>query len=185
MEKNMDKSIQTQLPADKTLTGVFPDRQSAEPAYNLLRKLGYHEAEISVLISDEARLRYFPAPGLKGEIIGDKPLEGPGLGGVMGAAAGSSLGAIIGAAISLAVPGIGLLVAGPLASALTGAAVGGLSGGLLGSLLGIGIPEDRAKHYEEKLKGGNILLGVNPRSQDDDRKIMTEWQNLGGEIITH
>src|SRR5262245_28334444 len=128
----MDTSIKNHLPADKTLTGVFTDRTSAERAYGLLRESGYPEDSINVLISDEARVRYFPAPGFRGEIVGDKALEGPSLGGVVGAGAGTALGAIIGAAVSVALPGVGVLVAGPIASALAGATLGGLSGGMVG-----------------------------------------------------
>ncbi|HKX26940.1 MAG TPA: hypothetical protein VJ302_04525 [Blastocatellia bacterium] len=179
----MDTSIKTQLPADKTLTGVFTDRTSAERAYQHLLAGGYNEDDITVLMSDEARIRYFPAPGLKGEVVGDTVREGPGLGAVVGAGAGTALGAIIGAAVSLAMPGVGLIIAGPLAATLTGATLGGLSGGLLGSLLGIGIPEHKAKHYEEQLKAGNILIGVNPHSPDDEQQITEEWRKAGVEII--
>src|SRR5262245_53249792 len=152
MKKEINTSINAQLPADKTLTGVFTDRKSAERAYSVIQELGYGDQEINILMSDEAHLRYFPAPGLKGEVIGNQAGEGPGLGALVGAGAGATLGAIIGAAASLVLPGIGLIVAGPLAAALAGGAVGGLSGGLLGSLLGIGIPEHQAKNYEEHLK---------------------------------
>ena len=179
----MDTSIKTQLPADKTLTGVFTDRNSAERAYHHLMEMGYSEEEVTILMSDEARIRYFPAPGLKGEVVGDTLREGPGLGAVVGATAGTTLGAIIGAAVSLALPGVGLIIAGPLAATLTGAALGGLSGGLLGSLLGIGIPEQRAKRYEEQIKAGNILIGVNPHSESEEQRITEEWRGVGVEVI--
>ena len=180
----MDTSIKTQLPADKTLTGVFTNRSSAERAYDVLKELNYDKESINILMSDEARVRYFPAPDLDGEVLGEKVLEGPGLGGVIGAGAGSALGAIIGAAASLVLPG-GVLVIGPIAAALTGALVGGLSGGMVGSLFGIGIPEEHAKNYDEQIKQGNILIGVNPRSAEEAEKITQEWRTLGGEIIIH
>lgn len=181
--KSMDKSIKAHLPADKSLTGVFTDRSSAEHAYGVLMDLGYTEDEISVLMSDEARVRYFPSPGLKGEVVGDKLVGGPGLGGVIGASTGTMLGAILGAAASLALPGVGLVIAGPLAAALAGATLGGMSGGLLGSLLGVGFSEESAKNYEKKIKEGNILIAVNPLSDDDTEKITREWASVGGEII--
>jgi hypothetical protein len=180
----MDTSIKTQLPGDKTLTGVFTNRSSAERAYDVLKELNYDKESINILMSDEARLRYFPAPELKGEVIGDKVKEGPGLGGVVGAGTGSALGAIIGAAASLFLPG-GVLVVGPIAAALTGALVGGLSGGMVGSLFGIGIPEEHAKSYEEQIQQGNILIAVNPRSAEEGEQIAEEWRNLGGEVIIH
>ncbi len=181
----MDNSIKMHLPADKHLTGVFTDRRSAEHAYGALIKLGYSEDDINVLMSDEARLRYFPAPGLKGELVGNKALEGPGLGAAVGAGTGAVMGAMMGAAVSLAFPGVGLIVAGPLAAALAGAGVGGLTGGLLGSLIGVGIPEHHARDYEEKIKQGNILISVNPRSEEEGNKIIREWRGVGAEIIMH
>jgi hypothetical protein len=178
----MDQSLKDHLP-DKTLTGVFQERESAEKAYSLLNSLGYSEDEITVLMSDEARVRYFPAPGMKGEVVGNTITEGPGLGGVVGAGAGAAVGAILGAAAAIVLPGVGLVIAGPLAISLAGATLGGLSGGLLGSLLGIGIPEDQAKTYEEKINQGNILIAVNPRSQTEAEKIIQEWQSIGGEVM--
>ncbi|MEJ7708917.1 MAG: hypothetical protein WKF84_03465 [Pyrinomonadaceae bacterium] len=64
-------------------------------------------------------------------------------------------------------PGIGLVVAGPIAAALAGAGAGGLTGGLIGALVGSGIPEDRAKEYEQGIKEGNIVMGINARSDED------------------
>ncbi len=180
----MDASIKAHLPADKAITGVFTDRGAAEQAHELLRELGYDEAEISVLMSDEARMRYFPAPELKGELIGDSVQEGPGFGAAVGAGTGAVLGAMVAAAVSLAVPGVGVIIAGPLAAALAGAGVGGLTGGLLGSLIGVGIPEQQAKRYEEQINQGNILISVNPHSEAEERKITAAWQKAGGEIIT-
>jgi hypothetical protein len=179
----MDKSIEAQLPGDKSLTGVFTDRSSAEHAYDVLKGLGYSEDDINVLMSDEARVRYFPAPGFKGRVVGDDLSSGPGLGGIIGAGTGGALGAILAAAASLAIPGVGVVVAGPLAAVLTGAALGGLSGGLLGSLVGVGMPEERAKFYEDKINKGNILIAVNPRSDEDEKRIIQEWRNVSGEII--
>ena len=37
---------------------------------------------------------------------------------------------------------------------------GGAVGGLTGILIGIGMPEFEAKQYEERMKGGNILISV-------------------------
>jgi hypothetical protein len=184
-ESIVDESIKAHLPADKSLTGVFTDRSSAERAYEVLMDLGYSEDSINVLMSDEARVRYFPAHGLKGELIGENIREGPGMGGLVGAGTGAALGAMVGAAASLAIPGLGLVIAGPLAAALAGAGIGGLTGGLLGSLIGVGIPESYARSYEEKLKQGNILISVNPRSEEEAEKILREWHEVNGEIITH
>jgi len=180
----MDKSAKAHLPADKSLIGLFTDYNVAERAYRHLRELGYTEEQISILMSDEARLQYFEAPHLHVHVVGDSLTEGPGLGGVIGAGTGGLLGAIAGAAVSFAFPGIGLVAAGPIAAILTGGGVGALAGGLLGTIFGLNIPENESKKYEEKIKQGNILLGINPHSEKEARLIRQEWQNLGAEVIT-
>jgi hypothetical protein len=179
----MDESVKAHLPADKSLSGIFHDKKAAESAYGVLQEMGYGEDDVSILMSDEARVRYFPSPALKGEVVGEDINEGPGLGSMVGAGTGTALGAILGAAASLAVPGLGIVVVGPLAAILTGAVMGGMSGGLLGSLLGVGFSEDRAKNIEERIKQGNIIIALNPRSNEDAEMIIQKWRDLGGEII--
>jgi hypothetical protein len=179
----MEERIKPYLPADKSLTGVFPNISTAERAYELLREMDYEEGEISMLISDEAHMRYFPAPELKGEVVGDSIAKGPGLGSAIGAGTGTMIGAILGEAAVPVLSGIGLVAVGPLAAILTTAVIGGMCGGLMGSLLGIGLPEDHAKKYEKKIVEGNILIAVNPRSGKDAQLISREWQSAGGELI--
>ncbi|HMJ09607.1 MAG TPA: hypothetical protein VK468_11415, partial [Pyrinomonadaceae bacterium] len=101
---------------------------------------------------------------------------------------GGTLGAIIGgiAAIgtSLVIPPLGLVVAGPIAAALAGAGAGGITGGLVGALVGWGIPEDRAKAYEEGVKKGGTVLGVTPRSTEDADFFENSWKtNYRGEHV--
>ncbi len=180
----MDESTKAHLPADKTLVALFTDGTAAESAYVFLKELGYAENEVNVLLSDESRMRYFPDPGFRGEVLGSTVMGGPGLGAAVGAGTGAVLGGMLAAAAVIAFPGIGLIALGPLAAIAAGSGLGGLSGGLLGSLLGVGIPEDQASSYEEKLRQGNILIGVSPHSDDDREKIMTEWRKFGAELVT-
>jgi hypothetical protein len=178
----MDQSIKTQLPRDKSLNGIFTDRRSGERAYGLLREMGYMD-DVSVLLSDEARVRYFPSPEVKGEVLGDAKDGGLGFGSLVGAVAGMALGALLGAAASLAIPGPGVVIVGPLTAVLIGAILGGLSGGMLGSLLGIGYSEENAKKSEENIRQGNVIIGINPRSEEDAERISREWRAAGGEIV--
>jgi hypothetical protein len=93
------------------------------------------------------------------------------------------VGAIAAIGTSLAIPGLGLVVAGPIAAAFAGAGAGGLTGGILGALVGSGIPEDRAKEYEAGIKEGGIVMGVNPRSDEDAQYFENEWRSNRGESI--
>jgi len=66
---------------------------------------------------------------------------------------------------------------------LTGAGAGALSGGLIGALVGWGIPEEHAKAYETGIKNGGIVMGVNPRTDEDADYFENEWRNQKGEQI--
>ena len=160
----------------QVVTGMFRDRESAERAYSSLSSRGYGKDDVNVIMSDETRNKYFPEGSHAADTeLGSKALEGTGTGAAIGGTAGAILGAIAAIGTSVALPGLGLLVAGPLAGALVGAGAGGATGGLIGALVGSGIPEDRARVYEEGVKNGGIVLGFNPRSDEDAEYFEKEW----------
>ncbi len=146
------------------VTGIFANRADAEQAVNDLQKMGYVQNDISVMMQDQTRARDFATD------TGTKAAEGAGV----GAGIGGTLGAIVAAltatgsvAAVAATGGLALpLVAGPLAAALAGAGAGGLGGGLIGGLIGAGIPEHRARQYENDLNAGGILVGVTAKGND-------------------
>jgi hypothetical protein len=162
------------------ITGSFSDRASLERAYDNLRQRGYSEKEIHLLMSDDTRKRHFSDTN-KSE-LGNKALEGAGVGGATGGVIGATITAIAAAATTLAIPGLGLVIAGPLAGALAGGATGAAAGGLIGTLVGMGIPEDRAKRYEKDLKEGYIVIGVNPRNDEDATYFEREWESTGQNV---
>jgi uncharacterized protein (TIGR02271 family) len=164
------------------LTGLFRDRESAERAYQGLSSRGYTKDDINVVMSDEARKKHFSGDTTTTE-LGNKAAEGAGVGGAVGGTLGATLAALTATGTSLALPGLGLVIAGPLAAAAAGAGAGAATGGLLGALIGWGIPEERVKHYESGLKEGGILMGVNPRSDDDATYIENHWRSNQGEHI--
>jgi hypothetical protein len=163
------------------VTGMFPDRDSAERAYNALPARGYTERDINLAMSDDTRKRYF-SDGAETE-LGNKAAKGAGVGGAVGATIGAIGAAIAAVGTSLVIPGLGLVIAGPAAAALAGAGAGGVTGGLIGALVGWGIPEERVKHYEEGIKRGGIVMGVTPRSDEDAEYIEREWKNSHGEHV--
>ena len=91
--------------------------------------------------------------------------------------------AAVAAAGTLAIPGLNIIAAGPIVAALTGAGAGGLAGGLIGGLVGWGIPEEHAKAYESGIKEGGIVMGVNPRNDEDAEYFENEWKTNRGEQI--
>lgn len=163
---------------------MFSDRQSAEKAYHSLHERGYTKDDVNVIMSDDTRKRHFSG-GDKGD-IGNKALEGLGAGSAIGGALGAIAGVVAALGTSIVLPGLGLVIAGPIAAGLAGAGAGGITGGLIGALIGWGIPEERAKKYEEGLRNGKIVLGVHPKNDEDARHFETQWRtHKGEEIYTH
>src|SRR4029077_7480902 len=125
--------------------------------------------------------RLFTKDGEKTD-MGNTALKGAGVGGAVGGAVGATLVGIAAAAAALTIPGLGLVIAGPLAGALAGGAAGAATGGLVGFLVGAGIPEERAKLYENDIKNGGIVMGVNPRSDDDATYLEQQWRTTGTNV---
>ena len=163
---------------------MFTDRESSESAYKSLRDRGYSDDDINVMMSDDTRNKWYGDGTHDDTELGSKMSEGAGLGGVIGGSLGALVGGIAALGTNLVLPGLGLVVWGPIAAALAGAGVGGAAGTLTGALVGWGIPEDRAKSYEEGIKNGGTVLGVHPRSNEDADYFENEWKtNYRGQDI--
>ena len=168
---------------NRMVTGLFRDRESAERAYGSLETRGYSKDDVNVMMSDDTRKSWFNSDADNTTGLGDKALEGAGAGSAIGGTVGAVLAAIAAIGSNVVLPGLGLVVAGPLAAALAGAGAGGLTGGLIGALVGSGIPEDRAKEYDEGIRSGGMVMGVNPRSDEDADYFEQEFRNHRGESI--
>ncbi len=169
---------------NRMLSGMFNDRDNAEKAYKSLRDRGYTEDDINVMMSDETRDSWFSDDEDYDDTeLGSKALEGSGVGSAIGGTLGAIIGGIAAIGTNVLIPGLGLVVAGPLAAALAGAGAGGLTGGLVGALVGAGIPEERAKYYEEGVKNGGVVFGVNPKNDEDADHFSKDWKNYQGEHI--
>jgi hypothetical protein len=163
------------------VTALFSDRDEAERAYQALAARGYNVEDINLVMTDDTRKKYFAA-GQDTE-LGSKAAKGAGVGGAIGGTLGAIAAAIAAVGTSIAIPGLGLVVAGPVAAALAGAGAGGITGGLVGALVGAGIPEVRVKHYEEGIRSGGILMGVQPRTDEDAIFLEREWNKAGGKHV--
>ena len=162
------------------VAGTFTDRASAERAYNSMLSRGYDEKDINLIMSDETRNLYFSEQSANDTELGNKAIEGAGVGGAIGITAGAILAAVAAIGTSIAIPGLGLVIAGPIALALAGAGAGALTGGVIGTLIGWGIPEERAKLYESDLKSGGIILGVSPHNEADAAYFEAQWKDNSG-----
>lgn len=164
------------------MTGMFRDRESTERAYNSMHERGYTKDEINMVMSKETHEKYFSDDKEETE-LGNKAAEGSGAGSAIGGTIGAIAGVIAALGTSVVIPGIGLVVAGPIAAGLAGAGAGGIAGGIIGALVGWGIPEDRAKIYESGIKDGHIVLGVEPKNEEDARYLEKDWEKNQGQEI--
>ncbi len=89
-----------------------------------------------------------------------------------GIAAGGLSGGVVGAVGgALLIPGIGPAIAGgALGMAIVGAAIGGITGGFLGALMRMGVPEDKARYYEQEFKAGNVILTIKPQDPSQEQQ---------------
>ncbi|HKC65631.1 MAG TPA: hypothetical protein VKB86_18460, partial [Pyrinomonadaceae bacterium] len=170
---------------NRMLTALFRDRDDAERAYGSLNSRGYTRDDISLLMSDETRRKYFPSEETQQTEMGNKALEGLGIGSAVGGTVGAIIAAIAAIGTNVVLPGLGLTIVGPLAAAFAGAGAGGLTGGLVGAFVGAGIPEERASVYESGLRDGGILIGVNPRTDEDAEYLENEWKQNRAEHVYH
>lgn len=165
-----------------SVTGVYYDRDSADRAYRSIRERGYDDKDVNVLMSDETRKRHY-GDNPDDDSAGSKALEGAGTGAAIGGTLGGIFGALAAVGTSVVVPGLGLALAGPIAGALAGAGAGGATGSVLGALVGAGIPEDHAKEYERHINDGGIVVGVNPRHDDDATYFEDSFRQGGGRDV--
>lgn len=156
--------------------GVFHDREDAEQAIRELLDAGFSRDTIGVATRDR------DVQGRVLEETGTKSAEGAAAGAVSGGVLGGILGLLVGVG-ALAIPGIGPVIAGgALASAfgvaggtaVAGAGIGAATGGILGALVGLGIPEEEARHFEQRFHEGGILVTVSAGARATEARRILE-----------
>jgi hypothetical protein len=165
------------------VTGLFPDRSSAERAYSSITSRGYEKGDINLVMSDQTRKAHFADTDNVDTDLGTKAAEGAGVGGAIGGTVGAIVAAVAAVGTSLVIPGLGLVIAGPIAAALAGAGAGGVTGGLVGALVGWNIPAERVKLYQEGIDRGGILMAVKPRNASDAEYFESEWRSSQGQNV--
>ena len=147
----------------KTVIGVFNHEDRAKEAINDLRSQGFDERDISLIVKDKQgeseegggdRDQGFT---MERQDLSEGVITGGALGGVAGILAGAG---------ALLIPGVGPIVAaGPLAAFLTGV----VGGGIVGGLVDYGIPEERGRYYESRVKQGDILVTLKVEEDETDQ----------------
>ncbi|MBW4581076.1 MAG: signal transduction histidine kinase (STHK), LytS [Tildeniella nuda ZEHNDER 1965/U140] len=174
----------------KRAVGTFSNYSDAETAVRELRDSDFPMDRVSVVGRDTDRAADIAGAGA-GDSLGDKSKQvahdtQADEGAKKGAAAGGALGGLTGLLVglgALAIPGIGpVMLGGALATALattiSGGAIGAAAGGLVGGLVGLGIPEDRARVYNDSVSKGGYLVIVDG-SEDEIRRAETVLSHRG------
>ncbi|MBW4559343.1 MAG: general stress protein [Trichormus sp. ATA11-4-KO1] len=141
--------------------GVFSNHRAVEQALHELKNSGFPMDRVSVIARDADRQDDIAGTQVK-EQVGDKADEGAATGAISGGVLGGVTGLLVGLG-AIAIPGIGpIMLAGAtattLATTLAGAGIGAAAGGLIGALIGLGIPEERARVYHERVERGHYLV---------------------------
>lgn len=144
--------------------GVFHSRSETEKALNALKEAGFNMDLVSVIAKNSERDASVADVDVRTEAVDNKADEGAATGAAAGGAVGTITGLLVGLG-TLAIPGVGpILLAGAgataLATTLAGTAIGAAAGGLLGGLIGLGIPEDEARVYNDRISRGDYLVMV-------------------------
>jgi hypothetical protein len=170
------------------VTALFKDGSGVERAYQAALARGYSEDEINLVLSEETRRRHFNVDQVPSELAEKaaqatekKRSAAKELGGPTGGTAATIAPALAAAGAAALVPGF--VIAGPVAIALAAAAAVGLTGGLVGALTNWGIPKGRVEQYEQSVRDGNILIGVQARSEEDARQLQQDWAAAGGQAV--
>lgn len=140
--------------------GIFPDRPRTASALQALSDSGFAMSHVSIIAKDPER-----QTAIAGVKVKDEASNQADTGGAVGAVTGGVLGGVTGLLVglgTLAIPGIGPAVlageAATVLATLVGGAAGAAAGGLVGALIGMGIPEHRAKHYQDRVAQGDYLV---------------------------
>lgn len=145
----------------KRAVGLFYSRDEIEAALREFKEGSYNMDRISIMGKSADEIA--GADELNQE-HGNEAKEGAAAGATTGTVLGGIGGFLVGAGV-LAIPGLGpVLAAGvgisEIAATLAGAGIGAAAGGLIGGLVGLGIPEERAKVYSDRIKGGSFFMMV-------------------------
>jgi uncharacterized membrane protein len=149
---------------EHVVTGLFEQSKKAGNAVVELKEAGFTN-DISIVAKDP------DSETARALQVKEDISDGTAVGAITGGVLGGLFG-LIATVGGLVLPGFGtVLVAGPLAAffGLTGVGAGALSGGFIGALIDAGIPEERARMYENAIKRGQILIAVTSNHENEQK----------------
>ncbi len=143
--------------------GIFPRFEQMAEALKQLKESGFPIEHISVIGKQRQYLSQLD-PAVRTTEVGNQAEKGAKRGAIAGGLIGLFTGFFVGIGL-LAIPAIGpIMLAGAaetaFATTLAGGAIGLATGTLLGALIGLGIPEEKARVYQERIQRGEFLMIV-------------------------
>jgi hypothetical protein len=173
MEREHLEPAEGEIASTRTVMAVFRRLDEAQAVASELVDAGIPAGNVSVVSKAGETQPQYGAGETKA-----------GAGAAVGAGAGAVIGGVL-ALASLAVPGIGpLLAIGPLAAALSGAASGAAMGGLFGSIVGLGVPKEHARHYENAVRSGGVLVAVEVPDRPTADRVSSLLARRGADELT-
>ena len=164
------------------LTGLFPDSDAAERAYQACLDRGYEIGKVNVVVSQGTRSAILGENDSAKAALASREAEGGKLGGPTGGRVAILLTVFAAVGAAVAIPTVGF-IAGPVAVALAAAGTAGVAGGLMGALGQWGVPHDRLDEYQAGIRKGQILIMVEPSSDADADAIRKDWIAIGGRQV--
>jgi uncharacterized membrane protein len=155
----------------KRLVGLFPTYAEMEKALHSLNNASFPMQQVSIISrtkDSEESIRSVEVSSTAVDYVDSNRENKAEDGATTGAVAGATLGGLTGLLVglgTLAIPGVGpILLAGQVATAIAttvaGSAIGAATGGILGALIGLGIPEEHARAYNDRINSGQHLVIV-------------------------
>jgi hypothetical protein len=151
--------------------GIFDGIGAADSAIVRLRQAGFSWPQITVVAS-KSTCGHFERERVRAtEPAGSRLLLGAATGGI----AGAVLGGILAAAVVVGTGGAALVIAGPLAAGL---GAGAATGSFIGAMMSRGFEEETARFYDQALKPGKILVGVDYEGPNQRARLVVADQIL-------
>lgn len=158
--------------------GTFPNYETTGMAMRELEIKGFVMDRASVIgrdLNDHPELTSVNSSSQKVGIDtfhnhDNKAAETASDGAIAGGTVGGSTGLLVGLG-ALAIPGVGpVMLAGAAATAIattiSGGVIGAAAGSLVGGLVGLGMPDDRAQIYNDRISQGDYFVIVEGTDSD-------------------
>jgi hypothetical protein len=153
---------------------VFHDVESFHAAIDDLQPAGFDHADINVLAHEDT-IRSKLGPMCKSTAEFEDDPDAPRIGYIPNETIGNAEGAVIGAGVYLPAMFGGLAVAasgGTLLGVFAAAVIAGGAGGLLGAALARYIGHEHAKHLDQHLHHGGLLLWIRTRDAEREKQAL-------------